>query len=114
MSDKGSIHWNGAAMPFQLVKARKVETLQARNSHRWKSLPFPPSLLWMSVMTAMAGLLPTRAWAHVKWFAPYDVSQQPTPVSNVLTTHFILVLVGFTALLVAFCSTRFPRSGVAA
>jgi hypothetical protein len=100
MSDKGSIHWNGAAMPFQLVKAQKVETLQARNSHRWKSLPFPPSLLWMSVMTAMAGLLPTRAWAHVKWFAPYDVSQQPTPVSNVLTTHFILVLVGFTALLI--------------
>jgi hypothetical protein len=61
MSGKGSTYWIGAAMPFQLVRAQKVETLQARNSHRWKNLPFPPSLLWTSVVTAMAGLLPTRA-----------------------------------------------------
>ena len=99
LSGKSSTYWNGAAMPFQLERARNVETLHIGNSHSQTNLPFPPALVWMPVVTAMVGLLPTRAWAHVKWFAPYDVSQQPTSVSNVLTSHFILVFMVFTLLL---------------
>jgi hypothetical protein len=53
----------------------------------------------MPAVTAMAGLLPMRAWAHVKWFAPYDVSHQPASVNNVLTGHFVLVFMVFTLLL---------------
>ena len=86
-------------MSFPPERVQKVETLHASNSHCRTNLPFPPTLLWMSVVTAMAGLLPTRAWAHVKWFAPYDVSQQPTPVNNVLTGHFVVVFLVFTLLL---------------
>jgi hypothetical protein len=54
----------------------------------------------MPAVTAAASLLPRRAWAHVKWFAPYDVTETPAPVSGVLTRHFLLALVGFTLLLV--------------
>jgi len=99
LSGKSSTYWSGAAMPFRLERARNVETLHIGNSYSQTNLPFPPALVWMPVVTAMVGLLPTRAWAHVKWFAPYDVSQQPTSVSNVLTSHFILVLMVFTLLL---------------
>jgi uncharacterized membrane protein YhaH (DUF805 family) len=50
-------------------------------------------------LLAMAGLPPTRAWAHVKWFEPYDVAQPPTPiVGGVLTAHYLLILVGFALL----------------
>ena len=49
-------------------------------------------------LTAMLGILPTRAWAHVKWFEPFDVTQSPAPIRGVMTTHFILVLAGFALL----------------
>ncbi len=63
------------------------------------SAPMPILLHAAAGMTAVAALLPTRAWAHVKWFAPYDVAQAPVPIRGVMTTHFLIVLAGFAALI---------------
>ncbi|HEY0422250.1 MAG TPA: hypothetical protein VGC82_02905, partial [Rhodopila sp.] len=38
---------------------------------------------------------PVPAMAHVKWFVPYDVTATPTPVSGVLTSHFLMLFAGF-------------------
>lgn len=51
-------------------------------------------------LTIVTGLTPARAWAHVKWFEPYDVTQSPIPIRGIMTTHFVLVLAGFTLLMV--------------
>ena len=48
-----------------------------------------------AALAVVAALHPARAWAHVKWFAPYDVAQSPVPIAGVMTTHFLLVLAGF-------------------
>ncbi len=61
----------------------------------------PVMPLWVHAtasLAAVAGLLPTRAWAHVKWFAPYDVAQSPAPIAGVLTAPFLLVFAGFALL----------------
>jgi hypothetical protein len=52
-----------------------------------------------AVTSLMVGFLPTPAWAHVKWFAPYDVAQSPVPIAGVMTTHFLVVLAGFALLM---------------
>jgi hypothetical protein len=57
-------------------------------------------LKWISAVAAAASFLPHQAWAHVKWFEPYDVSAAPTPLSGVLTRHFLLACAGFTLLVV--------------
>jgi hypothetical protein len=57
-------------------------------------------LKWISAVAAAVSFLPHQAWAHVKWFEPYDVSAAPTPLSGVLTGHFLLVCAGFTLLVV--------------
>lgn len=62
------------------------------------SVPLPILVRMAAGVSAMVGLLPGRAWAHVKWFAPYDVSLPPTPIAGVMTTHFLLVLAGFALL----------------
>ncbi|MBK1661431.1 hypothetical protein CKO45_24795 [Paracraurococcus ruber] len=49
---------------------------------------------------AALSLLPVSAKAHIKWFAPYDVTQAPQPLAEVLTLQFLLTFGGF-ALLVA-------------
>jgi hypothetical protein len=54
----------------------------------------------LTLAVTAAGMLPNPAWAHIKWFAPYDVCQAPAPISGVLTQHFLLVFAGFTLLLV--------------
>lgn len=36
----------------------------------------------------LAAVLPADAFAHVKWFAPYDVAQQPLPLRQVFTPAF--------------------------
>jgi hypothetical protein len=57
---------------------------------------------------AMAILLPATASAHVKWFAPYDVTAAPRPMGGVLTHHFLLALGGFALLVFAgFLVDRF-------
>jgi hypothetical protein len=57
----------------------------------------PPALL-LAASAAAAGLLPCSAWAHVKWFAPYDVATAPASVATVLSNHFLLILLGFIVL----------------
>ena len=58
-----------------------------------------PTLLHAAAaLAALAALQPAQAWAHVKWFAPYDVAQSPVPIKGVMTTHFLLVLAGFALL----------------
>ncbi len=42
-------------------------------------------------------LLSSNLYAHVKWFAPYDVSSAPRGVSEVLTPYFISILLGSVA-----------------
>jgi hypothetical protein len=49
-------------------------------------------------MAAASFLLPAPAWAHVKWFAPFDVAEPPTPVEDLLAPRFLLVLAGFALL----------------
>jgi hypothetical protein len=65
--------------------------------------------LLKAILTAAAAvsLLPNPAWAHVKWFEPYDVSAPPTALSGVLSQHFLLACAGFTLLIVgAFLCDR--------
>lgn len=60
----------------------------------------PPLLLpAASTLAAATGLLPARAWAHVKWFAPYDVSEPPAPIGEILTPGFLLMFAGFSLLM---------------
>ena len=47
---------------------------------------------------------PTTAHAHVKWFAPYDVAQQPIGLTVVLNPTFIELLVLTLVLLWTLCS----------
>jgi hypothetical protein len=54
-----------------------------------------------SFAPAAMAFVPRQAWAHIKWFAPYDVTAQPAPVDVVLSTHFVLVLLGFGILVFA-------------
>ena len=62
--------------------------------------PSLPILLHVTAgLAAVAGFLPSRAWAHVKWFAPYDVAAAPVPLRGVMTTHCLLVLTGFALLM---------------
>ncbi len=63
------------------------------------SPPVPILLHGAAGLAAVAGLLPAPAWAHVKWFAPYDVAEAPVPIRGVMTTHFLLVLTGFALLI---------------
>jgi len=44
-------------------------------------------------------LAPGPAAAHIKWFEPYDVSQSPLPLGDVLTRQYLLSLFGFTSLM---------------
>jgi hypothetical protein len=90
--------WAGIRQRYRLGRARDIGHV-GLCTLRLVSLSPPAMLLWMPAVMAVAGLLPTRAWAHVKWFEPYDVSEPPVPVGGVLTRHFVLAFVGFTLLL---------------
>jgi hypothetical protein len=60
--------------------------------------PHRPAAALIGIATAdvMASILsPVPAMAHVKWFVPYDVTATPTPVSGVLTSHFLMLFAGF-------------------
>jgi hypothetical protein len=81
-------------------QTRPIGAAGTATLRRLTSLSPPATLLWLPAVAATAGLLPTPARAHVKWFAPYDVTDSPAPVSGVLTQHFMLTLIGFTLLLV--------------
>lgn len=63
-----------------------------------------------AALAAAACLLaPTQAWAHVKWFAPFDVAEPPTPMAaGVLAPRFLLALSG--AALLVFLGFLLDRS----
>lgn len=60
--------------------------------------PLPALVHAVACVTAVAALVPARAWAHVKWFAPYDVTEPPTPIEGMLAMRFLLVFAGFALL----------------
>ncbi|MFC7473884.1 hypothetical protein ACFQS7_05940 [Dankookia sp. GCM10030260] len=68
--------------------------------------PSPPCPAWRrAAATLLAGLAVTPlaaapAMAHIKWFEPYDVSQAPMPIAELMSQRYLLVMAGF-ALLVA-------------
>lgn len=64
----------------------------------------PPILVHVVAgVTTIGTLVPGRAWAHVKWFAPYDVTEPPAPIEGMLAMHFLLVLAGFALLVSGGC-----------
>jgi len=46
--------------------------------------------------------LPARAYAHIKWFEPYDITQSPQPPSEVLTKTFVWLFFLSAGLIYAF------------
>ena len=63
---------------------------------------------WFRIGLALA-LLPMRAEAHVKWFAPYDVPEQPQPLDTVLNSTFVgLFLAGIIAFTAVCLFDRTP------
>jgi hypothetical protein len=70
------------------------------------------SLLPGCGLCVLASITPTVAYAHVKWFAPYDVAQQPVGLSGVLNPTFVELLVLTLALLWILCAVeRSPVGG---
>ena len=90
----------GGSEGHRLRTARNICTAWISKLCGMVSLSRPILLKWISAVAAAASFLPHPAWAHVKWFEPYDVSSAPTPLSGVLTGHFLLVCAGFTLLVV--------------
>lgn len=41
------------------------------------------------VLFSLGTLFPADAWSHVKWFFPYDLSNPPLPIGDVLTPTFV-------------------------
>ena len=66
--------------------------------HSVKLTP-PVPFLWIPVVTAAVAMLPATAWAHVKWFEPFDVSKPPAPISSVFIPNFVLAFAGFALLM---------------
>jgi len=102
--------WKSTQQRLRLGRAGEVGAGPSA-LRRLASLSPPAAFLWLPAATAAAGLFPTPAHAHVKWFEPYDVTASPVPVSGVLTRHFMLALVGFTLLLAgSFLFDRFAAT----
>ena len=66
---------------------------------------------WFRIGLALA-LLPMRAEAHVKWFAPYDVPEQPRPLDTVLNGNFVGLFVAGIIAFTAVC--LFDRTPIGA
>lgn len=65
-------------------------------------------------ITLLIGLLsPVLAQAHVKWFAPYDLTKAPMPIGEVLTPtflYFFIVSVVFVYIVFAFDRFFYKRN----
>ncbi len=79
---------------------RHIRSYMLSVPRRIASLSPPAALLWLPAVTASVALIPMPAHAHVKWFAAYDVTEAPAPLSGVLSRHFLLAFAAFTLLLV--------------
>ncbi|HJS85016.1 MAG TPA: hypothetical protein VJ779_06115 [Acetobacteraceae bacterium] len=73
--------------------------------HRWLYLPRlnrKPSwnfAIPVAALSAICLLAPDRAYAHIKWFCPYDTTVPPLPLADVLTPSFAFIAAGFGALM---------------
>lgn len=47
----------------------------------------------LSSLGVFGGCLPSSAWAHVKWFAAYDVADQPRALADVCSSAFFHLVV---------------------
>jgi hypothetical protein len=90
----------GARLPGRFSGSPSVIDGEPLRTHHWE-LRAPAALIWISTAIATICLPTTHAWAHVKWFAPYDVTQSPAIAGDVLTRHFVLIFAAFTSLLIA-------------
>ena len=90
----------GARLPGRFSGSPSVIDGEPLRTHHWESRA-PAALIWISTAIATICLPTTHAWAHVKWFAPYDVTQSPAIAGDVLTRHFVLIFAAFTSLLIA-------------
>jgi hypothetical protein len=68
-----------------------------------KTLFLKLSTLLGCVLCLRVCVVPTQAYAHVKWFAPYDVAQAPIRLTGVLNLWFVELLVLTLVLLWTFC-----------
>lgn len=60
------------------------------------------------LLFSSAILLPAEALSHVKWFFPYDLSNPPLPVGDVLTPTFVYVyLLSVIGIYAFFCVDRY-------
>lgn len=50
----------------------------------------------------LGALMPASSQAHVKWFFPYDLSEPPLPIGEVITPAFIYMFLVSTACIYAF------------
>jgi hypothetical protein len=60
--------------------------------------PARMSMQMASCVAVTLALLPQPACAHIKWFAPYDVTAAPASVEHVLSLPFLAALAGFVFL----------------
>src|SRR5438309_219840 len=77
-----------------LLRATRLAALQRAWPH-----PVFRVLQVASPFAAALCLLPAEAEAHIKWFAPYDVTETPLPITDVLNSQFLLALSGFVLLM---------------
>lgn len=59
--------------------------------------PFGPVVMAAIAVVTLFAAGP--AAAHIKWFEPYDVSQAPMPIAEVMSPQYLLILAGFTLLI---------------
>lgn len=65
---------------------------------------------WLAiVLTTLAGALSSSpAHAHVKWFAPYDLTKPPMPIGEVISPTFIYFFIGSAVFVyIVFALDRF-------
>jgi hypothetical protein len=54
-----------------------------------KKLPLPSGAKLLSVVCVLLTTRAAPAFAHVKWFSPYHIAEQPTHLSDVLSPLFV-------------------------
>lgn len=81
---------------FPRGSGRAMITNRVEQRRGW---PAPPWHAMLCCLTALAALAPSVAQAHVKWFAPYDVAADPTPLPDVFSPTFLLLLAGSIVLI---------------
>jgi hypothetical protein len=64
------------------------------------------------LLGVVAAFLPIAAHAHVKWFAPYEVAEQPQPLVTLVSVSYALLFA--TALIALWVTCRLEPSKLGA